>query len=62
MGLSVALTTVEHILLDILENGEPGAAGRVCRSVLAIRTSDTLGDRTCSYRQHFHSENAPVGQ
>ena len=40
----VALAAVEHVLLNVVAGGEQVAACRIGRGVLAIGTSDTLGN------------------
>ena len=45
--LGAALGAVEEVLLDVVQDGEPGAAGRIGGGVLAVRASDALDDRTC---------------
>lgn len=47
MDFFTAFTTVEEVCLDIVTDGEQRTAGRVCRCILAVRTSHTLSNRSC---------------
>lgn len=44
MSLSTALAAVEEVLLDVLKNGEPGAASLIRGSVDAVSASDALAE------------------
>ena len=46
MSLSSALSTLEEVLLDIVENREPGAARSVGRGVDTVGARNTAGDGT----------------
>ena len=46
MGLSTALATLEEVLLDIVEDGEPGAARCVGRGVDTVGACNPAGDRS----------------
>lgn len=39
---------VEQVVHDVVADREEGAACRVSRRVLAIRTGDTAGERSCT--------------
>lgn len=45
MGNVVALATLEHVLLDVVADGEQVAARCVDSGVLAVGAGDALGDR-----------------
>ena len=53
MGLGTALSTVEEVGLDVVHDGEEGAARRVGRGVLAIGAGDAAGDGTCRMQVDF---------
>ena len=44
VSLSTALAAVEEVLLDVLKNGEPGAASLIRGSVDAVSASDALAE------------------
>lgn len=44
MSLSAALGTLEEVLLNILQNREPGTACSISGGVLAIRACDSAGN------------------
>ena len=47
VGLVVALSTAEQILVQIVAHSEQGAAGGVGCGILAVRTSYAPRDRRC---------------
>ena len=46
VSLCIALAAQEEVLLDVVEHGEPSAAGGIGGGVNAIGTGDSLGDGT----------------
>ena len=51
MGVLRALI-VEYLVHNLVSDRKQGAARRVSRGVLAIRASDPLSERSCSFDEH----------
>ena len=55
-----ALAAVEQVLLDVVADGEKGAAGRVVHHVYAVGTGDTADERACNTKL-VQTEALPSG-
>ena len=54
------LAAVEQVLLDVVADGEKGAAGRVVHHVDAVGTGDTADERACNTKS-VQIEGLPSG-
>ena len=55
------LAAVEQVLLDVVADGEKGAAGCVVHHVDAVGTGDTADERACNKNQ-YKLRDYPLGQ
>ena len=59
MDFLSALPAIKEILLEVVANGEEGAARSVCRGVDAVRAGDTASE--CTLEKQIVSETGREG-